>query len=171
MTTVGRRLNMVLRQRVMFPLMTAIIVLLALLGYADPASAHANLIRSDPPANAVLDTPPAQVRLWFSEAPEPGFSQVQLLDRTRQQIQGVGTLHADAADPKQIVEALPTLQPGIYTVVWHVLSAVDGHITAGRFAFVVGRDQVPAGGLENPLTQTNTTSRNPTVPGDAARWW
>src|SRR5438270_12014773 len=110
---------MVLRQRVVLPLMISIIVLLALLGTLDSASAHANLVRSDPPANAVLDTPPTQVRLWFSEAPEPGFSQIQLLDRAGQQIQGISALHADAADPKQIVETLPTLQPGLYTLVWH----------------------------------------------------
>src|SRR5437879_12762333 len=98
---------MVFRRRLLLPLMTAIMVLLVLLGFADPASAHANLVRSDPPANAVLDVSPTQIRLWFSEAPEPGFSQVQLLDRAGQQIQGIGTLRADVADPKQIVEALP----------------------------------------------------------------
>src|SRR5258708_4568522 len=149
--------------------MAALIVLLAPLGAVDPASAPPNLVPSDPPANAVLDTPPAQVRLWFSEAPEPGFSQVQLLDRAGQQIQGIGRLHADAADPKQIAETLPTLQPGIYTVVWHVLSEVDGHITAGGFAFVGGGRQVPAGRPKNPLTQPSTTSRNPTAPTDAPR--
>src|SRR5579871_5001403 len=109
---------MVLRRRAAFGLITAITVLL---GYVGTASAHANLVRSDPPANAVLDVPPAQIRLWFSETPEPGFSQVQLFDRAGQQIQGLGTLHADPADAKEIVTALPALQPGIYTVVWHAL--------------------------------------------------
>ena len=35
--------------------------------------------------------------------------------------------------------------PGTYTVLWKALSAVDGHVTRGAFAFTVGLDQIPTG--------------------------
>src|SRR5215475_3526850 len=44
--------------------------------------AHARLVRSSPAANAVLDTAPTALRLWFSERPEPRFTAIQLLDST-----------------------------------------------------------------------------------------
>src|SRR5438874_76026 len=55
-----------------------LIFLVLLFGGVRIVSAHANLIRSEPAANAILDKAPGQVRLWFSETPEPSFSQVQL---------------------------------------------------------------------------------------------
>src|SRR6478736_3918512 len=35
--------------------------------------AHARLVRSSPAANAVLDSAPTTLGLWFSERPEPRF--------------------------------------------------------------------------------------------------
>src|SRR5581483_3487282 len=76
-----------------------------------PAHAHANLVRSEPEANAVLDTPPTQIRLWFSETPEPGFSQIQLLDRSGAVIPGVGSLQADPSDSRLLWLRVPILTP------------------------------------------------------------
>jgi len=44
--------------------------------------AHARLVKSAPAANAVLDTAPTTLKLWFSERPEPRFTAIQLLDST-----------------------------------------------------------------------------------------
>ena len=41
------------------------------LGLAGPAAAHANLLRSDPAASALLDQAPAAVTMTFSEPPDP----------------------------------------------------------------------------------------------------
>src|SRR5260221_9537951 len=134
------------------------ITLVLLLVEYTPVSAHANLVRSEPAANAVLDTPPTQLKLWFSEVPEPGFSPIQILDRNGTPIDGVGTVHADPGDATVLVVSLPPLKPGIYTVVWKALSAVDGHVTAGGFAFVVGHDQVPSGGIKPAIGGTSTAA-------------
>jgi copper transport protein len=135
-----------------------------------PAQAHANLVRSEPGANAVLDGSPSQVRLWFSETPEPGFTKIQLLDKNGKEITGVGSLSVDPGNNQLLSVSLPTLSPGIYTVVWRATSAVDGHSTAGGFAFAVGRDQVPVGGLNPGISGAATSTSGPTVPSVAVRW-
>ena len=38
------------------------------------ALAHAHLQKAAPPAGAVVSTPPAEVRLWFTQKLEPAFS-------------------------------------------------------------------------------------------------
>src|SRR5258708_39804962 len=122
-----------------------------LLLVAHVISAHANLIRSEPAANSVLDTAPTRVRLWFSEVPEPGISQILVLDRAGKVLPGVGPVGIDPEDAKALSVSLPVLQPGLYTVGWRAVSAIDGHFTTGGFAFAVGRDQVPAGGLQGQV--------------------
>jgi methionine-rich copper-binding protein CopC len=58
------------------------VLLAATLVLATPAVlfAHAHLVRSSPAANAVLDSAPTTLGLWFSERPEPRFTAIQLLD-------------------------------------------------------------------------------------------
>ncbi|MCC7447536.1 MAG: copper resistance protein CopC [Anaerolineae bacterium] len=134
------------------------------------ASAHANLVRSEPGANTVVDDPPAQLKLWFSETPEPRFSEVKLYDRMGQAVPGIGALQRDAQDDKLLIAALPPLPPGVYTAAWRVLSAVDGHTTGGGFAFVVGRNQVPSGGIRPVSAAAADSSSGPTLPGITIRW-
>ena len=55
-------------------------LVLTVLANADTARAHANFLRSEPPANSVLDTAPVQIQLWFTEPLEAGFSEVQVLN-------------------------------------------------------------------------------------------
>src|SRR5581483_7203207 len=99
---------------------------------------------------------------------EPGFSQIQLLDRSGAVIPGVGSLQADPSDSRLLWLRVPILTPGIYTVIWKVLSAADGHVTSGGFAFVVGRDQLPEGGLRP--ASASASGSGPTLPGVAVRW-
>ena len=102
-----------------------------------PASAHAELLKSDPASGALLDTSPTQIQLFLSESVSLDFSQVQLYDRTRAEMQ-LGALGRANNDPNSIsVPILQTLQPGIYTVAWRALSSTDGHLTAGLYAFRV----------------------------------
>jgi copper transport protein len=109
-----------------------------------PAFAHANLVRSDPAANANLDQPPAQVELWFSEKPELKLSDVQVFDAQRNRVDA-GPLAAAADDPlAATVRLKPNLPQGVYTVSWKTTSAVDGHVTGGAFAFGLGVAPSPA---------------------------
>lgn len=109
------------------------LVAVVILASPTPATGHASLIRAEPPANVILETPPTSLRLWYDEEVAPGLSVVSILDRTNfVAVQG-GVV--DARDPKVMQLPVQSLRPGIYTVSWKVLSAVDGHITRGAFAF------------------------------------
>ncbi len=123
-------------------LLPAFLIILLFVAAA-PALAHANLVRSDPPANSAQKTPPTRVRLWFSEAVEPSFSSVSVLDSSGASVDKHDS-HRASDDPTALEVSLNPLAPGLYTVVWKSLSAVDGHITNGSFAFTVG---------DTPLTQ------------------
>ena len=51
----------------------------ALLAGAAAIGAHAFLERAEPRVGATLRTPPARVRLWFTELLEPAYSRLQVL--------------------------------------------------------------------------------------------
>jgi copper transport protein len=130
----------------------ALALALALLAAgAGVARAHSGLAASAPAANAVLEAAPGELRLWFSEESEPRFSVVRLLDSSGRQVDAVGPLRRDPGDATQLVATLQPLPDGIYTISWRTLSSIDGHVVMGSFAFAVGRDQVPAGGLRPVL--------------------
>ena len=50
----------------------------------------------------------------------------------------------DASNPTQLRVSLPALLPGIYRVIWRVLS-VDSHTTEGDFTFEVKAAEVKGG--------------------------
>jgi hypothetical protein len=75
------------------------------------------------------------VRLWFSHALEPAFSTVQVLDKGGKQVDRKDTT-VDQAEARLVKVTLERLAPGVYRVMWRVLSA-DGHVTRGEFGFEV----------------------------------
>lgn len=119
-------------RRFVFPLL----FLLLIVGVA-PVFAHANLLRSDPPASATLDRAPAVISLWFSEPVEPDFSSINLLDGKGSAVKTPASA-IDPADQKHMMLAPGSLPDGVYTVSWRAISAADGHATNGSFAFAVG---------------------------------
>ncbi len=114
----------------------ALTLALALIA-AGVASAHADLVRSNPAANSTLDVAPTTITIDFSEAIEPAFSKITVLFED-----GATADNGDSAvspiDPRQLTVSLREARQGTYIVSWRVLSAVDGHITSGAFVFSVG---------------------------------
>jgi len=104
---------------------------------AQPASAHADLVRSDPPSGSMLAHAPSVARLWFSEEISPEFSSAHLVDHTGAAISG-SRARAGAGDPRQLTVELPGLGKGTYGLVWRVLAEDDGHATSGVVVFTVG---------------------------------
>ena len=102
------------------------------------AEAHANLLRSEPAIGAVLHEAPRRMQLWFSEEPEPRFSEVALFDATRQRLTDAPAQVSPGEPLSLLLDLPPDLADGAYTVVWRVLSKVDGHVTAGSVPFTVG---------------------------------
>jgi len=109
--------------------------LLACIGAAPAALAHAYLDRTSPGAASTVRGSQGEVKLWFSHALAPAFSSVRVHDKGGKQVDRKDT-RVDPAESKLLRVTLPPLAPGAYRVVWRVLSA-DGHVTRGEFSFEV----------------------------------
>ncbi|HLF28513.1 MAG TPA: copper resistance protein CopC [Anaerolineae bacterium] len=134
-----------------------LLAIVAALITAGLASAHADFARSDPAPNSMLSAAPAQVRLWFTEPIEPGFSSITVLFEDGATVDAADSL-VSPADPTQLTVSLAEQREGTYIVAWRVLSAVDGHLTSGSFVFAAGKPlnrsgiNRPAGGaVTSPL--------------------
>jgi hypothetical protein len=99
--------------------------------------AHAFLKRAEPAVGSTVQTSPNEVRIWFTEDIEPAFSSVQVFDASGKEVDK-RDLHSERSDQALLRISLPPLQPGIYKVVWRVVS-VDTHVTNGSFTFRVVR--------------------------------
>ena len=106
------------------------------------ASAHANYVRSNPAADARLVRPPVEVRVQFSEPPDPKGSRIEVLDDQGRRWDQGDTAPSD--EPNGLKVGLKPIGDGGYLVAWTTVSAVDGHETKGSFAFVVGDGPLPA---------------------------
>jgi len=144
------------------------LALSGILGGIGQAQAHANLVRGEPQPNTVIPTPPSQVRVWFSEELEPGFSEVLVLDKNQARVDK-GDSHLVEEDRTSLATSLKDIPEGTYTVVWKALSAVDGHITKGAYSFTVG--EAPAlGPTPGELQTSSSETQPPTLLGVLGRW-
>jgi len=106
------------------------------------ADAHSLVRLSDPPDGATLAHAPSLVIITFTEAPDPKLSQIQILDTSGREVAG-GPASAVSGAPTTVAITLPPLGDGVYTVSWRTVSAIDGHVATGVFAFAVGAQPVP----------------------------
>ncbi len=104
---------------------------------ATRASAHAELVKALPAPNSVVTPAPKGVILWFDEPISLAVSSVQVFDNHQAQVDN-SDLALAPNDPKQVAVSLKPLADGTYSVVYKVLSAADGHVTSGSYAFGVG---------------------------------
>ncbi len=113
------------------------VVALALACAQGNAWAHGGLRLSNPGDRATLGASPTAVQLSFSEEPEPSLSSIRVLGADGTAFQ-LGPPTAVPGDPRALDVRVRILQRGVYTVSWRVVSAIDGHATAGAYAFGVG---------------------------------
>jgi copper transport protein len=122
-------------------------VLINMFGGTQTASAHASVLRTDPPDGAVLSAAPKQLHIWFSEAILLKLSHFELDDSHGRRI-AISPAHAGPAvqassrglggaadETAAVVIDVPPLAPGAYRLSWRVVSAVDLHSTTGDLAF------------------------------------
>nr|MDT0660979.1 copper resistance protein CopC [Micromonospora sp. DSM 115978] len=115
-----------------------LVTLVALLLPAGPASAHAVLVSSSPPAEVVLSSAPAEVVLTFSESVREVPDKIRVLGPDGSRVdQGTPSFEGNTV-------AIPVDQTGpqgTYLVSYRVISA-DGHPVAGGFTYSVGARSV-----------------------------
>jgi len=133
-------------------LLSYIFISFSLLIGVAPVRAHANLADSDPAPNARLETAPATIRLTFTEPLEANYSRITLRAIDGSTVETPPST-LDPADAHIMNLAPGALPDGIYTVVWRVLSAADGHPTSGNYAFSVGMASV-SGAAESSINET-----------------
>jgi copper resistance protein C len=105
----------------------------ALLLLHHPASAHAIIVSSEPPAGGVVHGPDVSMRLRFNSRIDRQRSKLVVIstDGTETQV----PIDNDSTEDTLIGKA-HVLAPGRYRLRWQVLSA-DGHITRGNISFSV----------------------------------
>ena len=108
------------------------------------AAAHAEVARSDPAANSVLQASPDRVGVWFTEPVEPDLSELRVFDSQGSRVDD-GTTLFDPSDETAASVGLEEIGEGLYTVAWRNVSKVDGHLVRGSFLFSVG---VPLSGAD-----------------------
>lgn len=124
-----------------------VFLILSVITSVRPVWAHANLMSSEPAANATLDQSPEVIRLSFTEPLEPQFSGITLRD-AEGSIVSTPPSEIDPEDPQAMLLVPGDLPDGLYTVSWRSLSAADGHQAAGSFVFVVGTGTLLAGAAD-----------------------
>ena len=101
------------------------------LGHALPQS-------SVPSPGAQLTTSPGQVTITFGERPDPKLSTIKVLDTSGAAVTSGPSAAVTGNHLQLSVPLKANLPDGVYTVAWRTVSAVDGHLATGSFAFGVG---------------------------------
>ncbi|MEU0028083.1 copper resistance protein CopC [Streptomyces sp. NPDC006335] len=118
-------------------------LLCALLGAAEPASAHTELVSSSPKDGATLAKAPDRLTLTFDEAVDLADVRVLTMDGDRLPV-------SRTAKGDVVRVALGSPADGKFAVVWSVVDEEDGHASSGRIAFTVGAAATVTGGDEAP---------------------
>lgn len=125
------------------PLRLAFGTLLAVLAVTTVAESsitrHFELRRSAPEADAVLETSPEHIQLWFSQEPQTEGARIRLVDAAGDLVE----LGATAAVPDTATSLRADVQTplgsGAYTIHWRAM-ARDGHLVTGEIPFEVRSD-------------------------------
>jgi copper transport protein len=127
--------------------------------------AHALAVASNPSPGATLASAPSQVTITFGEQPDPKLSSIRVLDANGAAVTS-GPTTTVSGKPVELTVPVGSLANGVYTVAWRTVSAVDGHLASGSFAFGVG--VTPSAG--GATATVSGSSGNATVASIAGRW-
>ena len=125
------------------------------------ATAHANYVSSNPFPDSIFpyNSTPKAVNVTLSEAIESSAGTIRVTNSTgaRFDLPPVSL----SSDGRTMSVTLSPTGAGIFTVAWTAVSAVDGHFTAGSFAYGV---QDPNGSLSGTLPSGQTSGGAPVSP-------
>ena len=102
------------------------------------AAAHTELKQATPADGSVMQTPPQQIMLMFSEA--ANLTALTIQKAGDKEAQKLGPLPKAAAAHFMI--AAPKLGPGVYTLNYRAVSD-DNHVVSGTLKFTVSADAKP----------------------------
>jgi len=105
-------------------------------GIAAPALAHSAMKYATPTPGAKLRAAPAPVDITFTEPVAPRLSGIVVETAAGRRVDQDDAKTIDVANTHMRVD-LPPLPPGSYRVLWHAVSADDGHHTEGEYDFTI----------------------------------
>ena len=148
--------------------MLALAAIACVAGPASAALAHSELTSTVPASGASLTQSPKTIVMTFSENPDPKLSLVRVLDSAGQVVPGVSGVQSVPGKSQELQVTLSKpLTKGVYTVNWRSVSAVDGHVADGAFAFGLGTAPSPGSVRTVDLLYT---SRWTTALSSIGRW-
>jgi putative copper export protein/methionine-rich copper-binding protein CopC/outer membrane protein assembly factor BamB len=147
------------------------VALLALLLLPEPhAMAHAVFVSATPQPGSRLSTPPASVRIAFSEPLDANLSGIDVYTSSGRVVTA-RSAGVDPTDPTAYVDHLQRLRPDRYAVIWHTVSAIDGHSRRGSYTFTVDRADGSAPRVgSNVVAAPNAPEPPPTWVQAVVRW-
>jgi len=129
---------------------------LAVLSAPQQASAHSDLISTEPAANAVLSVAPTEIVLRFSETVDVTDDAIRLVDSAGDSVD-LAALEQPRGDTV-VARPIDALEDGTFVVAWTAISA-DSHPIGGAFVFSVGTpSEVAPGVVEKILDDRERTS-------------
>ncbi|PZS03688.1 MAG: hypothetical protein DLM69_02710, partial [Candidatus Chloroheliales bacterium] len=149
------------------PVAIIISAIALLLVFSSIVFAHAQPLKYDPQPGSRLSKAPDSVQVWFDEAIESDLSRFQVLDRAKNHVEVSDALMLSENGQHATVPLQSDIKPGVYTVLWRVVSADDGHLTKGSYAFVVeGAAPSATGAAGGSATPEPTIDMSAMVSGD-----
>ena len=97
------------------------------------ASAHGEVVRQTPGANAVLRSAPASIAITFDSALIPAASMVVVNSAEGKAVHGGGSIVKDRTISTSVS---PQISVGKYTVAYRVVCA-DGHVESNSYTFTI----------------------------------
>ena len=117
--------------------------------WAAPASAHAAYKDSSPADKSTVSSPPTEVWAEFTEPPESSeASRLEIYDPCGVRVDSGGT----TTSGYRMTTTMSADKQGQYTVLFQVVSALDGHPTKGQFTFTSTGGAPCPGAEEEPDT-------------------
>jgi copper transport protein len=137
-----------------------------LVPFAGPAGAHASIEATTPADGELLDSPPSEVRLLFTEPPDISLTVIGLIDAAGAEMP-TGDPEGVPGTDLEVRVPLEELRDGVYTVAWRTVSSADGHVSSGSFSFGVG---VSPEDVPPPAADMGTTTPPPSALSIIGRW-
>jgi methionine-rich copper-binding protein CopC len=96
---------------------------------------HFALSRSAPEAGSSVETP-SEIRLWFTEEPAEGTTQIRLVEAEDAGVHVMDVVQDEEDGRSFFIQLHGELSPGTYNVSWRGMGA-DGHVVRDDFEFTV----------------------------------
>ena len=118
----------------------AAVLLAATLLPAQSVLADPQLVRVEPPNDAVLDEAPARIEMWFDQPLAADFAATEVTLGLAGESTEIRPLYAavDHRDPTRLLVSPPqALEKGQWVLKWRITSAEDGSVSEGEYAFSI----------------------------------